>query len=59
MKRTLLALAASLLIAPVALAGGQPGVAADTITIGGTVPITGPPRCSGPLDTAPMRTSST
>jgi branched-chain amino acid transport system substrate-binding protein len=40
MKRALVLLA--LVAAPVALAGGSPGVTASTITIGGTVPITGP-----------------
>jgi branched-chain amino acid transport system substrate-binding protein len=40
MKRGLVLLA--LVAAPVALAGGSPGVTASTITIGGTVPITGP-----------------
>jgi branched-chain amino acid transport system substrate-binding protein len=42
MKRALLAVAAASCLAPVALAGGAPGVTASTITIGGTVPITGP-----------------
>jgi branched-chain amino acid transport system substrate-binding protein len=42
MKRALLAVAAACCLAPVALAGGAPGVTASTITIGGTVPITGP-----------------
>jgi branched-chain amino acid transport system substrate-binding protein len=42
MKRALLAVAAACCLAPVALAGGSPGVTASTITIGGTVPITGP-----------------
>ncbi len=32
----------ALAVAPVALAGGAPGVTSTTITIGGTVPITGP-----------------
>jgi len=41
MKRLVVALAA-LAVVPVALAGGTPGVTAKTITIGGTVPITGP-----------------
>jgi branched-chain amino acid transport system substrate-binding protein len=40
MKRTLLLLA--LVATPVALAASTPGVTASTITIGGTVPITGP-----------------
>jgi branched-chain amino acid transport system substrate-binding protein len=42
MRRGLLALAACALLAPAALAGGQPGVSSNSITIGGTVPITGP-----------------
>jgi len=41
-KRALLLAAAACCLAPVALAGGAPGVTAGTITIGGTVPITGP-----------------
>jgi branched-chain amino acid transport system substrate-binding protein len=40
MKRTLILLA--LIAAPVAFAGSTPGVTSSTITIGGTVPITGP-----------------
>jgi branched-chain amino acid transport system substrate-binding protein len=42
--RLALAVAAFALAVPVALAGaeGQPGVSSSTITIGGTVPITGP-----------------
>ena len=40
MKRALLLAARGAL--PVALAGGAPGVTSTTITIGGTVPITGP-----------------
>ena len=42
MKRALLFAAAACCLAPVALAGGAPGVTSSTITIGGTVPITGP-----------------
>jgi branched-chain amino acid transport system substrate-binding protein len=42
MKRALLLAAAACCLAPVALAGGTPGVTATTITLGGTVPITGP-----------------
>jgi ABC-type branched-subunit amino acid transport system substrate-binding protein len=42
MRRALPVLAALLALAPAALAGGSPGVTATTITIGGTVPITGP-----------------
>jgi branched-chain amino acid transport system substrate-binding protein len=41
-KRILLALALGAVLVPAALAGGTPGVSATTITIGGTVPITGP-----------------
>jgi branched-chain amino acid transport system substrate-binding protein len=40
MKRALVLVA--LVVAPVAFAGSAPGVTASTITIGGTVPITGP-----------------
>jgi branched-chain amino acid transport system substrate-binding protein len=42
LRRALVALAALAVLAPTALAGGTPGVSATTITIGGTVPITGP-----------------
>jgi branched-chain amino acid transport system substrate-binding protein len=42
MTRALLVAAAACCLAPVALAGGAPGVTSSTITIGGTVPITGP-----------------
>ena len=42
MKRALIATAAACVLAPVALGGGTPGVTSSTITIGGTVPITGP-----------------
>ena len=42
MRRALLAAAAAAFLAPVALAGSTPGVTATTITLGGTVPITGP-----------------
>lgn len=42
MKRALLFLVAACCIAPVALAASAPGVTSTTITIGGTVPITGP-----------------
>ncbi len=42
MKRALIVTAAACVLAPVALAGGTPGVTSSTITIGGTVPITGP-----------------
>jgi branched-chain amino acid transport system substrate-binding protein len=40
MKRALLLVA--LVVAPAAVAGGAPGVTSSTVTIGGTVPITGP-----------------
>ena len=42
MRRLVLALVLGAVVVPAALAGGQPGVTATTITIGGTVPITGP-----------------
>jgi branched-chain amino acid transport system substrate-binding protein len=42
MKRALVVLALACCVAPLALASGTPGVTATTITIGGTVPITGP-----------------
>jgi ABC-type branched-subunit amino acid transport system substrate-binding protein len=42
MRNALAALAAAALLTPAALAGGAPGVTSTTITIGGTVPITGP-----------------
>lgn len=42
MKRALVVVALACCIAPLALAAGTPGVTATTITIGGTVPITGP-----------------
>jgi branched-chain amino acid transport system substrate-binding protein len=42
MRRGLLALAVLLVLVPAAVAGGQPGLTATTVTIGGTVPITGP-----------------
>jgi branched-chain amino acid transport system substrate-binding protein len=41
-KRLLLALALGAILVPAAIAGGTPGVTSSTITIGGTVPITGP-----------------
>jgi branched-chain amino acid transport system substrate-binding protein len=41
MKRALVIVLAVVLV-PTAMAGGAPGVTASTITIGGTVPITGP-----------------
>jgi branched-chain amino acid transport system substrate-binding protein len=41
-RRALLVLAGLLVLVPAAVAGGTPGVTATTITIGGTVPITGP-----------------
>jgi branched-chain amino acid transport system substrate-binding protein len=40
---------AVLLFAPVALAGGSPGVTGSTITIGGTVPVTGPAALFGSI----------
>ncbi len=40
--RALVLLLVAAALAPVALAGGTPGVTSHTITIGGTVPITGP-----------------
>jgi ABC-type branched-subunit amino acid transport system substrate-binding protein len=45
----LAALALGAVIVPVAIAGGQPGITATTITIGGTVPITGPAALFGPV----------
>src|SRR5205809_5225088 len=42
MKRALLLFAVACCAAPAALAGGTPGVTSSSITIGGTVPITGP-----------------
>src|SRR5207244_11159909 len=42
MKKGVLALGAAALVAPAAVAGSTPGVTASTITIGGTVPISGP-----------------
>jgi branched-chain amino acid transport system substrate-binding protein len=42
MRRALLLAALACFVAPVAFAGGAPGVTSSTITIGGTVPITGP-----------------
>jgi branched-chain amino acid transport system substrate-binding protein len=42
MRRALGLLALACCLAPAALAGGAPGVSSSTITIGGTVPITGP-----------------
>ena len=42
MSRAFLVLVALLAAVPVAFAGGAPGVTSTTITIGGTVPITGP-----------------
>ena len=48
MKRLIVVLFA-LAAAPVALAGSSPGVTATTITIGGTVPITGPAALFGSI----------
>ncbi len=42
MRTALPVLLVAVLLAPVALAGSSPGVTSTTITIGGTVPITGP-----------------
>ena len=42
MRKTLVLAALVAALAPAALAGSTPGVTATTITIGGTVPITGP-----------------
>jgi branched-chain amino acid transport system substrate-binding protein len=42
MRRLLVALALGAVLVPAAIAGGDPGVSSSTITIGGTVPITGP-----------------
>ena len=47
MKRALVLLA--LVAVPAALAGGAPGVTSSTITIGGTVPITGPAALFGSI----------
>jgi len=49
MKRALVALALACCIAPVALAASTPGVTSTTITIGGTVPITGPAALFGSI----------
>ena len=49
MRRALGALAAAALLAPAALAGSDPGITSSTITIGGTVPITGPAALFGPV----------
>ena len=42
MRKAFVALAVCTVLVPAALAGGTPGVTSSTITIGGTVPITGP-----------------
>ena len=42
MKRALVVVALACCVAPMAFAGGAPGVTSTSITIGGTVPITGP-----------------
>src|SRR5207248_10363828 len=42
MRPLLVALALGAVLVPAAVAGGDPGVSSSTITIGGTVPITGP-----------------
>ena len=49
MKKLIVALALGVVLVPVALAGGQPGVTSSSITIGGTVPITGPAALFGPV----------
>ncbi|HEV2591686.1 MAG TPA: ABC transporter substrate-binding protein [Gaiellaceae bacterium] len=49
MRKLLLALALGAVLVPAALAGGQPGVTPTSITIGGTVPITGPAALFGPV----------
>ncbi|HEX7627164.1 MAG TPA: ABC transporter substrate-binding protein [Gaiellaceae bacterium] len=49
MRRALLIAALACCVAPVALAGSTPGVTATTITIGGTVPITGPAALFGSI----------
>jgi branched-chain amino acid transport system substrate-binding protein len=48
-RRALLVAALACCLAPVALAGSTPGVTAATITIGGTVPITGPAALFGSI----------
>jgi branched-chain amino acid transport system substrate-binding protein len=47
--RRLAVVLAALAVAPVALGGSSPGVTATTITIGGTVPITGPAALFGSI----------
>jgi branched-chain amino acid transport system substrate-binding protein len=42
MRRAIAAVAVAAIAAPAAFAGSTPGVSSSTITIGGTVPITGP-----------------
>jgi branched-chain amino acid transport system substrate-binding protein len=42
LRKLVLGLAFGAILVPAALAGGQPGVTSNSITIGGTVPITGP-----------------
>ena len=49
MRRALLIATLACCVAPVALAGSTPGVTATTITIGGTVPITGPAALFGSI----------
>jgi ABC-type branched-subunit amino acid transport system substrate-binding protein len=49
MRRALFTLALACCIAPVALAASTPGVTPTTITIGGTVPITGPAALFGSI----------
>jgi branched-chain amino acid transport system substrate-binding protein len=49
LRRALVAVAALAVLVPTALAGGTPGVTSSTITIGGTVPISGPAALFGPV----------
>ena len=49
MRKLLLAVALGAVLVPAALAGGQPGVTPKSITIGGTVPVTGPAALFGPV----------
>ena len=49
MRKLLVVLALGAILVPAALAGGEPGITPQTITIGGTVPITGPAALFGPV----------
>ncbi len=49
MRRVLAGLAVLAALAPAALAGSTPGLTTSTITIGGTVPISGPAALFGPV----------